>query len=86
MTKIPILWTCPKCSGHLFFWSQIAKNRRGSKVYPVCRTCDEIMFDANFAARDEARDKRHNKIMFKFLFPIMIVVFIVLAVLDTNIQ
>jgi len=52
----------------------------------VCRTCDEIMFDANFTVRDEERDVRHIKIMFKFLFPLVLIVFIVLAILDSNIQ
>ena len=107
MSKIPILWTCPKCSGHLFFWSQRPTNGRGPTVYrevsdgisvansfsptvlvnyPVCTTCNEIMFDANLVARSAERDSRHIRIMVRYLFPIMIVVFLILAIIDSNIQ
>ena len=43
---------CPKCGGTDYFWSErnvvtgmggIYGNRGGTKKFPVCKTCDEIM-------------------------------------------
>lgn len=60
---------CPKCGGTDYFLSErnvitgmggIYGNRAGTKKFPVCKTCDEIM---DHSAADRAWANKFIKIM-----------------------
>ena len=77
---------CPKCGGTDYFLSErnvvkgtggIYGNRGGTKKFPVCKTCDEIM---DRSAADREWGLKFAKVMALVMGASLIIIFVALFV------